>query len=327
MRVLSGQYEEGKEKKRSLKIVVFTLIGIMAVILVNAVGGSLASEETVSIESLEELQKIGMEKGYPIDGSYVLTKDIEGGGKTIAAIGTEDKPFGGHFDGQGHTIRNLTVEVKKVREIRTKEVIKSSSDEKTEETEVQKEAEAEKETVPVEKPEQSQSFIVSVDGYPLFEYTTETNPGQVENLCLDGLTAVAVEENTSEKKEAEDEEGQADPKDTPSETDTEKQKPVEDKKTKTIEIHSWEEFKNIGNTKYNPSYTMEADYILVSSIKSDGKKFTPIGTKDKPFTGTFDGQGKKIDISANPQIKSDSPYNGLFGVVEESASKENSHEK
>lgn len=89
------------------------------------------------------------------------------------------------------------------------------------------------------------------------------------------------------------------------------------KTDKPIEIHSWEEFKNIGNTDYDPDYTLDADYILVKAIKSDGKKFTPIGTKEKPFTGTFDGKGKQIDVTANPEIKKDAPYSGLFGVVKQ----------
>ena len=71
---------------------------------------------------------------------------------------------------------------------------------------------------------------------------------------------------------------------------------------------------------------MDADYILVKAIKSDGQKFTPIGTKENPFTGTFDGKGMKIDVSQNKEIKTDSAYNGLFGVVKPAA-KEDDHEK
>lgn len=100
-----------------------------------------------------------------------------------------------------------------------------------------------------------------------------------------------------------------------------------DKTNGPIEIHSWEEFKNIGNTDYNLSYTMDADYILVESIKSDGKKFTPIGTKENPFTGTFDGKEKAIDLSKNPEIKVDAPYNGLFGTVEKNDDEKNDAKK
>ncbi len=82
-----------------------------------------------------------------------------------------------------------------------------------------------------------------------------------------------------------------------------------------IEITTWEQFKNIGNTEYDLSYTLERNYILMADISSDGQLFQPIGTPDKPFTGTFDGNGFRIDLNANPEIDQEQDYYGLFGTV------------
>lgn len=84
---------------------------------------------------------------------------------------------------------------------------------------------------------------------------------------------------------------------------------------KTVEITTWEQFKNIGNTAYDERYTMEADYVLGADIMADSAEFQPIGTQDAPFTGTFDGNGYSIDISANPNIDNEAEFHGLFGVV------------
>lgn len=331
-------YIEGKEKKKIIKITVGALLAVIAVFIVTTVGSNLASSGVIGIRSLEELEKIGRQEGYPLDGAYILEQDIDGDGKTIAAIGSRDKPFAGHFDGQGHTIRNVTVEAEEVREIRTREIRKAAPD--GEETaEIEQDGEKEKnadgsvgkadENTAGEKDVRQETMeqvklTVSADGYPVFEYTTKEKQDQIENLCLDGVKAVVKlksnedKQRTEEKQKAEKEqtedgtaqkntEGQ-NVKNPVRESASEKEKPV-------VKIHTWEEFKNIGNTKYNPVYTMDADYVLADAIKSDGKKFTPIGTEENPFTGTFDGGGKKIDVSANPEINTNAAYNGLFGTV------------
>lgn len=82
-------------------------------------------------------------------------------------------------------------------------------------------------------------------------------------------------------------------------------------------ISTWEQFKNIGNTDYNPNYTMSATYLLDADISSDGEPFEAIGTEDDPFCGVFDGRVYTIDLSANPEIDRELPYYGLFGVVQE----------
>jgi hypothetical protein len=79
----------------------------------------------ITLRSVEELRKIGVDSGYPLDAQYTLGADL-----TLAdwkPIGTADEPFAGIFDGNGKTlditgsgglfgfaegavIRNLTVE-------------------------------------------------------------------------------------------------------------------------------------------------------------------------------------------------------------------------
>lgn len=80
-------------------------------------------------------------------------------------------------------------------------------------------------------------------------------------------------------------------------------------------ISTWEQFKNIGNTEYNPNYTMYAVYLLSDDIVSDGEPFAPIGTEENPFYGEFDGRVYTIDLTANPEIDTTAEYSGLFGVV------------
>ncbi|MCD8007751.1 MAG: hypothetical protein LUF68_02240, partial [Clostridiales bacterium] len=56
-----------------------------------------------------------------------------------------------------------------------------------------------------------------------------------------------------------------------------------------------------------------ANAVLLNDITiPDGYVWTPIGTKDAPYTGTFDGGGKTI---SGMSIKTASTYMGLFGYV------------
>ncbi len=68
------------------------------------------------ISSLEELQKIGKDPNYPLDGEYELTNDIDASetinwklGIGFHPIGTNEKPFVGKFDGKGNKITNLFI--------------------------------------------------------------------------------------------------------------------------------------------------------------------------------------------------------------------------
>ncbi|MCX8066197.1 MAG: hypothetical protein N3G21_13690, partial [Candidatus Hydrogenedentes bacterium] len=72
--------------------------------------------EAIQIDSIEELQKIGNDPLYPLDGNYELTQDIDASetiswnnGEGFAPIGGYDNPFVGTFDGKGFTIENLYI--------------------------------------------------------------------------------------------------------------------------------------------------------------------------------------------------------------------------
>ena len=82
------------------------------------------------------------------------------------------------------------------------------------------------------------------------------------------------------------------------------------------EISTWEQFINIGNTEYNAAYTMDADYVLSEDIVAEEGDYTPIGTEENPFSGTFDGKEYVIDLANNTKIEKNQIYYGLFGVVE-----------
>ncbi len=66
---------------------------------------------TIEISSVEGLEKIGTDRNYPYSGNYVLTTDIDLGGKKHPwkPIGGETSPFTGTFDGSGHTISGLYI--------------------------------------------------------------------------------------------------------------------------------------------------------------------------------------------------------------------------
>lgn len=84
-----------------------------------------------------------------------------------------------------------------------------------------------------------------------------------------------------------------------------------------IGIDSIEELQKIGN---DPEYPIYGNYFLTQDIEADstvnwneGKGFKPIGTWEKPFKGTFDGQNHII--SGLFIDNSEKDYTGLFGIV------------
>ena len=61
-------------------------------------------DKPIEIDNEEELRKIGVDANYPLNGNYVLTKDIDmTNSPDWAGIGG-DTGFSGTFDGQGHVI-------------------------------------------------------------------------------------------------------------------------------------------------------------------------------------------------------------------------------
>lgn len=90
-----------------------------AILLLCAVTGS--AQAQIEIDSIEELQLIGQNPSYPLDGHYVLTQDIDASdtvnwndGAGFDPIGERDVfnwslAFSGILDGQGHTVRDLYI--------------------------------------------------------------------------------------------------------------------------------------------------------------------------------------------------------------------------
>ena len=70
----------------------------------------------IAISNIVDLQKIGNDPAWPLDGHYQLTQDIDASetqkwnrGAGFAPIGRPGYPFRGHFDGQGHAIIGLHI--------------------------------------------------------------------------------------------------------------------------------------------------------------------------------------------------------------------------
>jgi len=68
----------------------------------------------MQISTIEELQKIGNDPAYTLDGKYELTQDIDAS-ETVnwnnvdgfTPIGTDSNPFMDRFDDQGHKMTGL----------------------------------------------------------------------------------------------------------------------------------------------------------------------------------------------------------------------------
>ena len=97
-----------------MKKILFIILSFLSFLNVQTI-----SADPIPISSISELQKIGYDPAYPLDGEYYLTCDIDAsdtknwnGGKGFKPIGYYDEnedpfPFEGKFDGKGNTINNL----------------------------------------------------------------------------------------------------------------------------------------------------------------------------------------------------------------------------
>ena len=65
----------------------------------------------MSIYTAEQLAAIGTDPSYGLDRSYILMADIDLEGEDWKPIGDAAHPFTGEFDGNGHTIGNLTIRI------------------------------------------------------------------------------------------------------------------------------------------------------------------------------------------------------------------------
>jgi len=97
------------------------LVGMLFPGALGAVAETEAAEAgKIEISTPEELTKIGKDAAFPMTGDYVLTNDLDMSGINFTPIGgthgekgavSGNHVFSGTFDGQGHLISNLTIDV------------------------------------------------------------------------------------------------------------------------------------------------------------------------------------------------------------------------
>ena len=66
-------------------------------------------QQLITISNAADIQKIGTDENYPLDGLYVLLDDISLEGQNWTPIGTEENPFTGIFNGNNKAIDKLTI--------------------------------------------------------------------------------------------------------------------------------------------------------------------------------------------------------------------------
>ena len=80
-----------------------------------------------------------------------------------------------------------------------------------------------------------------------------------------------------------------------------------------FEVYNVEMLKKVGTETTRDGWTLSAHYKLTANVNMSGKEFTAIGTKSAPFTGSFDGNGKKIiGLTINNPSGN---YQGMFGCI------------
>ncbi|HOV34256.1 MAG TPA: GLUG motif-containing protein, partial [Candidatus Hydrogenedens sp.] len=107
--------------KSSSNVISFTMDGNKAVIAHYIPQTDIKSElkktsQVIYINNLEELQKIGNDASYPLNGIYELNRDIDASdsfnwnnGAGFKPIGSKSNSFTGKFNGKGHKITNLYI--------------------------------------------------------------------------------------------------------------------------------------------------------------------------------------------------------------------------
>ena len=90
------------------------MTGLIIVLFTIMISGNAWS--AILISTVEDLQKIGNDPEYPLNGSYELTQDIDAsdtvmwnGGAGFQPIGSGATPFTGTFNGKGYVILNLYI--------------------------------------------------------------------------------------------------------------------------------------------------------------------------------------------------------------------------
>jgi hypothetical protein len=102
-------------KKAALSRNVVTAIFLSLAVPILSFGSAHATG-SISIGNCQDLQKIGNDIDYPLDGSYVLVNDIDcsdtanwNGGEGFVPIGNSSTPFIGVIDGNNFKISELTI--------------------------------------------------------------------------------------------------------------------------------------------------------------------------------------------------------------------------
>ena len=83
----------------------FTVLLLLCSLLVPSVNVFGAQTGQIAISTAAQLQSIQQN----LSGHYILANDIDLSGVSFTPIGNEAAPFTGTFDGNGHTIRSLTL--------------------------------------------------------------------------------------------------------------------------------------------------------------------------------------------------------------------------
>lgn len=88
--------------------------GLEAMYRLKVIRDSGESDNPHRIATADDLAAIGQDVGYELDDHYVLEADIDlagyGSGEGWLPIGSDAEPFAGSFEGNQHTIRNLTID-------------------------------------------------------------------------------------------------------------------------------------------------------------------------------------------------------------------------
>lgn len=123
---IGGNMRQSRSKKHKWLCLLCILAMLSGLLQQNGLWNpaleALASEQdpVISIQTPQELQKIGSSPDYPMDGDYILTSDLDMSGISFIPIGgtkgekgavSGKNVFSGTFDGQGHLISNLNIRV------------------------------------------------------------------------------------------------------------------------------------------------------------------------------------------------------------------------
>ena len=86
-------------------------VGLVAAAMIILGLVHVAANAAITISTLENLEKICTDSSFPLDGDYLLGRDIDAtdtygwnGGAGFIPIGSSTTHFTGAFDGQGHSI-------------------------------------------------------------------------------------------------------------------------------------------------------------------------------------------------------------------------------